>query len=223
MTEAMAGSARRVAAAGTQIVALTARAGPAAIESYADEVFAANQVVDLVREHQGLDGFVIACAGDPGLPATREVAPVPVVGIGEAAYLYATTLAPRFAVLTTLDRAIEQVWHHLAGYGLAARCCAVVACGVGVLESGDEDQLGALAAATRDAREAGAEAVVLGCGGMSEVADRLAEAAGLPVVDGVRAAVTLAEGLIRCGLSTSKCRTYAPPVPVAYLTPAAGC
>jgi allantoin racemase len=58
---------------------------------------------------------------------------------------------------------------------------------------------------------------------MSDLADRLAEAARVPVIDGVRAAVTLAEGLIRCGLTTSKYRTYAPPVPVPYLTPAAGC
>jgi len=87
MTEAMAGAARQVAADGTEILALTARAGPAAIESYADEVYAANQVVDLVRDHQALDGFVIACSGDPGLPAAREVATVPVVGIGEAACL----------------------------------------------------------------------------------------------------------------------------------------
>jgi len=67
-----------------------------------------------------------------------------------------------------------------------------------------------------------ATAGLVGCGGMSDLAGRLTEAARLPVIDGVRAAVTLAEGLIRCGLTTSKYRTYAPPVPVPYLTPAAG-
>jgi allantoin racemase len=222
MTEAMAAAARDVAASGTDIVALTAQAGPAAIESYADEVYAANQVVSVVREHPGLDGYVIACSGDPGLLAAREVAVAPVVGIGEAAFLYATTLAPRFAVLTTLARAVEQVWRELAGYGLAARCCAVRACGVGVLDSGRADQLGALAAAGQDALDAGAEAVVLGCGGMSETADQLGAALGVPVVDGVSAATTLCEGLIRCRLATSKSRTYATPVPVEYLTPVAG-
>jgi allantoin racemase len=222
MTEAMAAAAREVACGGTDIVALTAPAGPAAIESYADEVYAANQVVSVVREHPGLDGYVIACSGDPGLLAAREVAVAPVVGIGEAAFLYATTLAPRFAVLTTLDRAVEQVWRELAGYGLTARCCAVRACGVGVLESGDAGQLGALAAAGQDAVAAGGEALVLGCGGMSDIADRLAAALGVPVVDGVRAATTLCEGLIRCQLATSKSRTYAAPVPVEYLMPAAG-
>ena len=37
------------------------------------------------------------------------------------------------------------------------------------------------------------------------------ERTGVPVVDGVAAAVTIAESLVRLGLSTSKVRTYAPP------------
>ena len=36
---------------------------------------------------------------------------------------------------------------------------------------------------------------------------------GVPVVDGVAAAVTIAEALVRLGLRTSKVRTYAPPRP----------
>lgn len=38
---------------------------------------------------------------------------------------------------------------------------------------------------------------------------------GVPVVDGVTAAVTIAETLVRLGLSTSKVRTYATPRPKA--------
>jgi allantoin racemase len=222
ITEAMAAAAREVAASGTDIVAVTARAGPAAIESYGDEVHAANQVVSVLREQAGLDGYVIACSGDPGLLAAREVTVAPVVGIGEAAFLDATALAPRFAVLATLARAVEQVWRGLAGYGLTARCCPVRSCGVGVLDSGRPDHLGTLGAAGQDAVAAGAEAVVLGCGRTSETADPLAAAPGVPGIDGVRAATTLCEGLIQCRLATSKSRTCATPVLVEYLTPVAG-
>ncbi len=35
----------------------------------------------------------------------------------------------------------------------------------------------------------------------------------MPVVDGVAAAATIAESLVRLGLSTSKVRPYAPPRP----------
>ena len=39
---------------------------------------------------------------------------------------------------------------------------------------------------------------------------------GVPVVDGVAAAVTIAESLVRLGLTTSKVRTYAAPRPKTF-------
>jgi allantoin racemase len=214
MTEMMADAAVRVASNDTEIVRLTAAAGPAAIESYADEALAAAEVVKMVHDHQSLDGYIIGCASDPGLLAARELTTAPVTGIGEAAFLFAITLAPRFSVLTTLDRAVEQVRSQLRGYGLHGRCCSVRACGVGVLDTAApaSDQFQALANAGRAAVVAdGAEAIVLGCGGMSHLTHQLSADIGVPVVDGVRAAVALVEGLVRCGLTTSKHRTLAPP------------
>jgi allantoin racemase len=48
---------------------------------------------------------------------------------------------------------------------------------------------------------------------MAGLAERVVERTGVPVVDGVAAAVTIAESLVRLGLSTSKVRTYARPRP----------
>src|SRR5438876_376313 len=59
----------------------------------------------------------------------------------------------------------------------------------------------------------GAEAIVLGCAGMADLAAELTARHGLPVVDGVAAAVALAETLVRLGLRTSKLGGYAPPLP----------
>ena len=220
MTDAMARTARDVVAAGTEILPFTAKAGPTAIESYVDEAYATTQVLDILRTENTLDGYIIACASDPGLLAARELVTASVVGIGEAAFLYATTLAPRFGVLTTMDRAIEQIWRQLASYGLHTRCCSVRASGIGVLETVDpaEQQVRSLIEVIQAmVRKDGAEAVVLGCGGMSETAEQLQEEAGIPVIDGVRAAATLVEGLVRCRLKTSKHRTLAPPIEVAYI------
>lgn len=58
-----------------------------------------------------------------------------------------------------------------------------------------------------------AEVICLGCGGMSGLTERVVERTGVPVVDGVSAAVTIAESLVRLGLTTSKVRTYAAPRP----------
>jgi glutamate racemase len=64
--------------------------------------------------------------------------------------------------------------------------------------------------------EDGAEAIVLGCAGMADLARDLEQAAGVPVLDGVACAVGLAESLARLGVKTSKRNTYAPPRAKAY-------
>ncbi len=64
--------------------------------------------------------------------------------------------------------------------------------------------------------EDGAEAIVLGCAGMTDLARDLGKEAGVPVLDGVACAVALAESLIRIGLKTSKRNTYAPPLAKPY-------
>ena len=61
-----------------------------------------------------------------------------------------------------------------------------------------------------------AEVIVLGCAGMANLAARLSFAHGIPVVDGVAAAVKLAEALASLGLRTSKLGAYAAPLPKLY-------
>ena len=59
---------------------------------------------DIHEEATRYDGIAIACYGDPGLYAARELASVPVVGIAEASMLVACTVAHRFSVVTVLPR-----------------------------------------------------------------------------------------------------------------------
>ena len=85
MTEKMAASARAVARPGTEIVAVSPSMGPASIESHYDEALAVPGLLQEVArgEREGVDGYVIACFGDPGLLAARELARGPVVGIAQ--------------------------------------------------------------------------------------------------------------------------------------------
>ena len=62
----------------------------------------------------------------------------------------------------------------------------------------------------------GADAIVLGCAGMSDLAASLAREHRLPVIDGVAAAVKLAEALVGLGHSTSKLGPYAKPIPKPF-------
>ncbi len=221
MTDSIAAAARAVAAQGTQIVATQPESGPASIEGYYDEAFAVPGVLELIREQagQGADAHVIACFDDTGLDAARSLVSAPVIGIGEAAAHVASLLAGRFTVVTTLARSIPALEHNLTRYGLISRCAGFRACEVPVLALEDErsDACALIAAEIENAKsEDRAEAIVLGCAGMADLAARLTRQHGLPVIDGVAAAVTLAEGLVRLGLKTSRLGGYAPPPPKIY-------
>ena len=70
-------------------------------------------------EAEGVDGYVIACFGDPGLLAAREIATGPVLGIAEAAMHAASFIATGFSVVTTLGRT-KIIAEHLAhAYGMS--------------------------------------------------------------------------------------------------------
>jgi allantoin racemase len=224
MTAAIGRAAERVAAPGTKIVAVNPATGPESIEGYYDEALALPGLLAEVAggEARGVDGHVLACFDDTGLDAARALARAPVVGIGEAAFHAASLVAGRFSVVTTLSRSILAIEANLIRYGLIARCGRVRASGVPVLAL-DRREADAcrridaeIEAAKRDDR---AEAIVLGCAGMVDYAAELASRHALPVVDGVTAAVTLIEALVRLGLTTSKVGGYAYPLP-KRITPA---
>ncbi len=219
MTAKIAQAARRAAAAGTEIVAVTSSMGPASIEGFYDEAFAVPGVIAAVAEAEraGASAAVIACFDDTGLDAARAFASIPVVGICEAALVTAGQIAKRVGVVTTLSRSIVPLEELVRRYGFGERA-RVTACDVPVLALEDEgsDARSRLEAEIARAADAGAEAIVLGCAGMADLAAALAEKFGLPVVDGVAAAVKQAEALAALGLRTSKRGAYARPAEKAY-------
>ena len=219
MTEKIAAAARAAASPGVEILATNPAYGPESIEGYYDEVFSIPGLIEEIRGGAGADAVVIACFDDTGLDAARCATEVPVIGIGEAAFHVASLIAERFSVVTTLARSIAPIEHNLVRYGLASRCARVRACEVSVLAL-DDPASGARAAIRTEVEAAlsddGAEAIVLGCAGMTDLAASLAQAVGAPVLDGVACAVALAEALARLGLRTSKRTSYAAPLPKRY-------
>jgi allantoin racemase len=216
MTDAIAAAARAAAGPGTEILASQPEMGPVSIEGYYDEAFAVPGTLARIveAERAGADAHVIACFDDTGLDAARCIAAGPVLGIGEAAFHAASLVAGRFSVITTLGRSVPALQHNLHRYGLASRCARVRAAEIPVLELDDpaSDAAGRISAEIDAAiSDDGAEAIVLGCAGMAALAARLSERHGLPVVDGVAAAVAFAEALVRLGLRTSRLGGYAPP------------
>jgi len=219
MTAKIGAAARVVARAGTEITAVNPDFGPASIEGYFDEAFSLPGLLDEIAKAPDADAFIIACFDDTGLEAARCATAAPVIGIGEAAFHMASLISEKFSVVTTLSRSIVPIERNLAKYGLIARCARVRASDVPVLaleEEGSDARRRIEAEIARALDEDGAEAIVLGCAGMADLAAALAARFGVPVLDGVACAVALAEAAASLGLKTSKRNTYAPPRAKTY-------
>ncbi|MER8663373.1 aspartate/glutamate racemase family protein [Mesorhizobium sp. M1148] len=220
MTETIAAAARAVAGAGTEVIAVTSSMGPASIEGYYDEALAVPGLLMEIAagERAGAKAAIIACFDDTGLDAARAMASIPVIGICEAALSVASYIAQRFTVVTTTERSRVPVEGLVHRYGMAGRA-RVRAADIPVLSledaaSGAVEKLRAEIA--RAIAEDRAEAIVLGCAGMADLAHRLQQEFDLPVIDGVGAALKQAEALVALGLSTSKRGSYASPLAKPY-------
>ena len=220
MTATAADAAWRVAAVGTEIVAATSTMGPASIEGYYDEALAVpGLLMEIARgEKQGADAALIACFDDTGLDAARALCGIPVVGICEAALASVSFIAQRITIVTTMERSRLPIEHLVQRYGMAGRV-KVRAADIPVLSLEDpasnagERLRAEIALALHDDR---AEAIVLGCAGMADLTAELQREFGVPVVDGVAAAVKQAEALVSLGLTTAKCGAYATPISKTY-------
>ncbi|MGF7237509.1 MAG: aspartate/glutamate racemase family protein [Frankia sp.] len=215
MTDAAVAAARQVAAPGTIVVGSTPPSGVSSVESNVDEAWGALAVLEQVRagEENGVDAYVIACFGDPGVAAAREVATGPVVGMTEAALLTAALVAARFTIVTMPRRTREQSHRVVRALGLGHRCTVrAVDIPVADIADGATHELRTFAEQGRRAiDDDAAEAIILGCAGLTELVEPLQELLQVPVIDGVRAGATFTEALLAQRLTTSRASTYAAP------------
>jgi allantoin racemase len=220
MTEKIGAAARAVASPGTTILEVSPSMGPPSIEGHYDEAVSVLGVLDEVRkgEADGCDGYVIACFGDPGLLAAREIARGPVLGIAEAAMHAASMVATGFSIVTTLTRTVGIARHLVGVYGMSGFCRSIRATDLAVLElerPGSSAYATILEECRRALSQDGADAIVLGCAGMADLAERIGGEVGVPVIEGVTVAVKFVEALAGLGLRTSKIGELAPPFPKA--------
>lgn len=184
---------------GPEIICDTLAEGPFGIETQAD----AEQVVlplrRLVESDNASDAFVIACYSDPGLHVCREGTDRPVFGIAECGVLTALARADRFGVIAVAQKSIRRHMRHLRQMGLTGRLAGERPLEMSVAETASgEDTLARMAAVGRVLRdEDGADAIIMGCAGMSKHRAPLEDALGIPVIDPTQAAVTMALGTVR--------------------------
>ena len=208
MTRSIAVAAQTAARPGTRVTAVNPAGTPPAIQGPEDGAAALPGLFALFEEEvlrgNGYDACIIACFDDTGLMELKGRSPIPVIGIGEAAYMTALLLGRRFSVVTTLGVSVPVLEGNIDSYGFSRRCASVRASEVPVLaleqdRHGSERRIaGEIAAAIAEDRPG---AIALGCAGMADLAPRLSDEFDLPVIDGVAAAVAMAEMLGQLGLA----------------------
>ncbi|QIS11245.1 aspartate/glutamate racemase family protein [Nocardia arthritidis] len=221
MTGVIERGARAVVGPGTLLDAVTNEMGPVSIESHYDEALSVPGILAAIAagERDGVDGYVLACFGDPGLDAARELAAGPVIGIAEAAMRAASHLGRGFSVVTTLGRTVGLAADLVERYGMQRFCRGIHSCELPVLAlDSDPDARKIITAACLEARVADQpDAIVLGCAGMSEFSAQLSAELRIPVVDGVAAATLTVQSLLMMGLRKSGRGEYAAPPPKRYV------
>jgi allantoin racemase len=226
VSELIRSEAQRSAAPGTEVEVLTAPFGVAYIETRFEAVIGAYAVAQLAAEHHArFDAIVVAAFGDPGLAGLREVSPVPVTGLTEAALASAHLLGHRFSIIAISQRI--QAWYRetVESYGMVDRLASIRALDRPLSSIGgvqDEHAQALKALAERAVREDGAEVIVLAGAPLAGLARSLQGQLPVPVVDGVSSAVRHAQSLVALQPGRARLGSFAPPPlkPNRGLTPA---
>ncbi len=192
--------ARTIAGDAATFVPVTGRFGARYISTRAAAAIAGHAALDALAQHiAGCDAVYLACFGDPGLAALREISPVPVIGMAEASCLEACKRGRRFAIVTGGALWGPMLTEFVAWLGLAERLAAVRT----IAPTGDRiarDPEAALAelatACTACAVEDGADVVILGGAALAGLAARIQPSVQVPVLcsveAGTRAAIAAA-------------------------------
>jgi allantoin racemase len=217
ITEELASQARRIAGPACEIRAVTGRFGARYISSRAATAVAAHAALDAVAEHgRGVDAVYLACFGDPGLAALKELATVPVIGMAEAACLTACTLGARFGIVTGGARWEPMLREFVAAQGLSGRLAGIraIAPTGGEIARDPDAAHGALRDACLASVRDGAEVVILGGAALAGLVGSLTDSVPVPLVcsfeAGLRTALTCGE----LGLAKAREGSYAPAAPV---------
>lgn len=190
------------------------------------------EIIDqLIKEEKnGYNAAIIGCYADPGLREARGVLDIPIVGLSEAAMLFAQTLGSRFACVTVLENFAPILEKNLRVYGWENRAItnrpiryfniewpklinAFKGNGKALMHDFEKVALSCV--------EDGADVVIAGCAylgsALSLCGYQNVAQTRVPIVDCVGTGVAMAEAMARLyqqvGMSPSRCKTSPYPRP----------
>lgn len=203
ITELVAANLRNAVADDIEWKPVTGRFGARYISAEAGYAIAGHAAIEAYAEHaHGIDAVLLACFGDPGLFALREIATVPVIGLAEASLAEAAKLAPRFSIVTG-GRRWAPMLRRLAvalGYSESLVNVRTLSLTGAEIAANPEAAIEHLATECRKAQRVdGAGVVILGGAAMAGLADRIQPLVEVRLIDNVISGARQAEALARGG------------------------
>ena len=201
MTQQMLRSGKFVTSADVELVPATASRGFPYISSRAEAQISGAIVLEMIAEYlPSIDGVIIAAFGDPGLQAARELFPIPIVGMAEAAISVSALLGERFSIVTFTPMMSRWYMDSVRASGQLHRCTGVRTPEVDKLrvdthESIVKKEIARLASLS--ATEDSADVVILGGAPLAGMAADIQPLTPALVIDPIAAAVSTLETLVR--------------------------
>jgi allantoin racemase len=195
------------------LVPATGRFGARYITSRAAAAIAAHAALDAYALYgRGCDAVLLACFGDPGLDALRELAAVPVIGLADAACHMACQLAARFAIVTGGERWGPMLAEFVAARGLAARLAGIrtlAPSGAEIARDPTGTMVQLVATVQACVKEDGADCVILGGAGLVGLARCIQPQIPVPIVCSVQAGAAMMLGLMQLDIAKPATGSYA--------------
>jgi allantoin racemase len=162
--------------------------GPPHLEYHLYEHAAFEGMLRLMREAQtgGCSAGIIGCFYDGGLRELREALQMPVVGMGEASVLFATTLGHRFSIIVGRRKWIPKMRDNVILTGLERRLASFRSIEMGIPEMAKDPNLlveRTIAESLKAVNDDGAEVVVMSELVPPALAERAARELPVPLLD----------------------------------------
>ncbi len=217
VTDRLVASGKLVASPGTELIAMTAPRGVPYIATRAEAAIGSAVLLEMLAEKRGtFDAAIAAAFGDPGLGGARELFDFPVVGMAEAAMLVACTLGRSFGIVS-FSRSLEPWFAEIvAWHGLSGRCAAIRTLDEAfksIDDVAEEKEQVLVDLANRTVENDKADVIILAGAPLAGLANKIRERVPVPLVDGIQAAVTMAEGLVRLNPRKPTAGTFRRPGP----------
>jgi allantoin racemase len=181
--------------------------GPPSVETRQ----AHRQVIPLIIEvakkmNRDFDALVVNCYLDPAVDALRKALTKPVMGPCEASLALASMVGTKIGVVTVHGEALSMIRNKVRQLDPHRKVKAITGIPMGVLdlnEDLDQTKQRVVEEVQRLRDNRRVDVICLGCTGLGGLAQLTQQAAGIPVIDPIGAAVELARAVVDLNLYSS--------------------